>query len=132
MHERAVSAAGKTFWSYTRAFQSLNAKAVASHFHEPAMLITPRGVQALPNRSAVERAYAEIMAELKGTRYTRTEFSSVTEQRLSEDVVTLDGSGTWVDGAGKPYMPFGFTYTLRRAPDGWQIVVALIHAPHAR
>jgi hypothetical protein len=119
----------EVFWGYTRAFQALDPKAVAAFFHEPAMLITPRGARALPNTWAVERAYAEIMDELRGTSYARTEFSSASERRLDDELVAVTGNGTWVDRDGRRYMPFGFTYTLRWTELGYRIVIALVHAP---
>ena len=122
-----TSPAMEAFWSYTRAFQALDPKAVAAHFNEPALMITPRGVTALPNAAAVEQAYARIMAELPAQRYARTEFSAVEERRLGDDLTMLTGSGAWVDTAGQKFMPFGMTYTLRRAGERWRIVSAMIH-----
>ncbi len=43
----------------------------------------------------------------------------------------ITGWGTWVDHAGKGFMPFGLTYTLRHTKAGWKIVVALIHGAEA-
>jgi hypothetical protein len=129
MSQREPNPAIDTFWSYTRAFQALDAKAVATFFHEPAMMITARGVLALPNTWAVEHAYADIMDQLRGGLYASTEFSSVSERVLSDELVELAGNGTWVDREGRRYMPFGFTYTLRRTELGYRIVVALVHAP---
>jgi hypothetical protein len=54
------SSAVEAFRRYTQAFQSLDPLAVATHFNEPAMMITPQGVQALPNAAAVEKAYARV------------------------------------------------------------------------
>ena len=129
MNRREASPAIDIFWSYTRAFQAFDAKAVATFFHEPSMLVTPRGVLALPNTWAVEQAYAEIMDQLRGGPYASTEFSSARERVLSDELVELSGNGTWVDRDGRRYMPFGFTYTLRQTELGYRIVVALVHAP---
>jgi hypothetical protein len=129
MNQRETSPAIEVFWSYTRAFQAFDPKAVAAFFHEPAMLITPRGVLVLPNTWAVEQAYAEIMDQLRGGPYASTEFAGASERLLSDDLVELSGNGTWVDRDGRRYMPFGFTYTLRRIELGYRIVVALVHAP---
>lgn len=131
MNARQARPALDTFWSYTRAFQALDAKAVATFFHEPSMLITPRGVLALPNTWAVEQAYADIMDQLRGGPYASTEFSSASERMLSAELVEVSGDGTWVDRDGQRYMPFGFTYTLRRTELGFRIVVALAHAPRS-
>jgi ketosteroid isomerase-like protein len=126
------SPAIEAFRSYARAFQSLDPKAVATHFHEPALMITPRDVHALPNAAAVEQAYARVMAELPAQRYARTEFSQLEERRLGDDLTMLTGSGTWVDTSGKKFMPFGMTYVLRRASQHWRIVTAIIHGTDAK
>ena len=95
-------------------------------------MITPRGVNALPNAAAVEQAYARIMAELPAQRYARTEFSPIEERELGDDLTVLTGSGTWVDTSGKKFMPFGMTYTLRRTGQKWRIVSAMIHGADAK
>ena len=121
----------EAFESYTKAFQSLDPKAVAKHFHEPALMITPQGVKALATFEAVEREYGRIMAELPAQRYDHTEFLPLTERRLGDDLVLLTGGGSWIDKAGKKFMPFGMTYTMRRTGDDWRIVTAIIHAADA-
>lgn len=119
----------EAFRAYTRAFSALDARSAASHFAEPAILVTPRGVNALPDRAAVERAYAAIMAELPAQGYERTDFTDLRERRLTENLVEVSGKGSWIRKDGSPFMPFGLTYTLRRADDVWRIVVALVHEP---
>lgn len=128
LHSPAVEA----FWRYTKAFQSLDSQAIPPHFNEPAMMITPKGIQMLPNAAAIERAYASIMAELPAQRYSHTEFSPVEERRLGDDLTVLTGSGNWVDVDGRKFMPFGMTYTMRRTGSDWRIVVAIIHSADAK
>jgi hypothetical protein len=48
----------EAFGRYTQAFQALDARAVARHFHEPAFFITPKDVVSLPTAEAVEQTYA--------------------------------------------------------------------------
>ena len=132
MEKVQASPAVEEFWKYTKAFQALDSKAVAAHFNEPALMITPQGVNVLPDTAAVEQAYALIMAELPARGYARTEFSPIAERRLSDDLAMLTGSGNWVDKSGKKFMPFGMTYTLRRTGQSWRIVIAVIHSADAR
>jgi ketosteroid isomerase-like protein len=119
--------AAKVFQRYARAFQSLDPKAVAGHFNEPALLITPQGVVALSSAADVERAYARIMADLPALGYAGTEFSTVHERRLGDDLALVTGGGTWKKASGEKFMPFGMTYTFRRSGGTWRIVVAAIH-----
>ena len=127
-----ASPAVRAFWKYTEAFQALDPKRVSAHFHAPALMITPRGVETLPDTAAVEQAYSRIMQELPAQRYDRTEFSRIEERRLGEDLVSLTGSGTWVDFEGEKFMPFGMTYVLQRVGEDWRIVIAMIHSADAR
>ncbi len=117
------------FRQYAQAFASLDPRAVARHFNEPAMMITPEGVMALPTAAEVEQAYGRIMADLPALGYVRTEFSALTERRLGDDLALVTGSGVWKKATGEAFMPFGLTYTFRRSDDGWLIVVAAIHDP---
>ena len=123
-----TSGALEAFGRYTQAFQALDARAVAQHFHEPAFFITPRDVLALPTVEAVEQTYARVMADMPPD-YARTEFSPLSEHRLSDDLAMVSGDGVWKNAANEDLMPFGMTYTLRRSGQTWRIVVAAIHAP---
>jgi ketosteroid isomerase-like protein len=127
MQHNETGGALEAFRRYTEAFQALDARAVAQHFHEPAFFITPRDVLALPTLEAVEQAYARVMADMPPD-YARTEFSPLSEHRLSDDLAMVSGGGVWKNAANEDLMPFGMTYTLRRSGDTWRIVVATIHA----
>lgn len=116
------------FRQYTQAFQALDARAVAQHFHEPAFFITPKEVVSLPTIETVENTYARVMADMPPD-YVRTEFSPLSVHRLSDDLTMVSGSGAWKNAANADLMPFGMTYTLRRLGQTWRIVIATIHAP---
>jgi ketosteroid isomerase-like protein len=118
----------EAFRRYTQSFQALDARAVAQHFHEPAVFITPKEIVALPTVEAVEQAYAQVMANMPAD-YVRTEFSQLSAHRLSDDLAMVSGGGTWKNAADEDLMPFGMTYTLHRSGETWRIVVAAIHAP---
>jgi ketosteroid isomerase-like protein len=128
MQQEEPSDVVEAFRLYTKAFQALDARAVARHFHEPALFITPKDVRALPTTAAVEQAYAQVMADMPPD-YARTEFGALSVHRLGDDLAMVSGSGVWKTTANKDLMPFGMTYTLRRTGQAWRIVVAAIHAP---
>jgi ketosteroid isomerase-like protein len=115
------------FKLYTQAFGALDAQAVARHFHEPALLITPKEVIPLPTATTVEQTYARIMGDMPRD-YTRTEFRGLSARRLGDDLALVTGNGSWKNASNDDIMPFGMTYTLRRTADTWRIVVAAIHA----
>jgi ketosteroid isomerase-like protein len=129
MHENQTTGAIEEFQQYTQAFGALDAGAVAQHFHEPALLITPQGTVALPTRATVEQTYAGLMADLPARGYARTEFSPLSERRLSDDLAIVSGGGVWKNASDEALMRFGMTYTLRRTGQTWRIVVAAVHAP---
>jgi ketosteroid isomerase-like protein len=132
MHTIDTRGAIDEFRLYTRAFNALDPKAVAEHFHEPALLITPDDTIALPTRAAVEQTYRRIMAELPGRGYVRTEFTPLSERYLSDELAIISGGGSWKNAADEDFMRFGMTYTLRRTGDTWRIVVGAIHAPEGK
>jgi ketosteroid isomerase-like protein len=127
MQDNERSGVLEAFRRYTQAFQALDARAVAQHFHEPALFITPKEILAMPTVEAVERAYARVMADMPSD-YVRTEFSQLSAHRLSDDLAMVSGGGAWKNAANEDLMPFGMTYTLRRSGQTWRIVVAAIHA----
>src|SRR5262245_46967197 len=117
------------FRRYAEAFQTLDPSAIALHFYEPALMLTPDEVVALPNGAAVEQMYKRVMADLPARGYARTEFSGLAERRLSQDVSIVTGVGVWRKASGEELQRFGLTYTLRRAGPRWRIVVGAIHEP---
>jgi ketosteroid isomerase-like protein len=119
----------EAFRRYARDFQTLQASAVVSHFHRPAIMISPRGVVALPDSEAVEGMYRGVMADLVKSSYARTDFRNLSEQHLSNELALVTGSGVWVDTAGKQLSSFGLSYTFRFSEGRWRIVVATIHDP---
>jgi hypothetical protein len=92
-------------------------------------MIVPDRVTALPNAGAVEGAYARVMTELPARGYARTEFTDLTERRLSDGLSLITGNCVWKTAEGADIQWFGITYTFRRASGAWQIVVAAIHDP---
>jgi hypothetical protein len=131
MQTSAVGEALESFRRYAQAFQSLDAKAVARHFHEPSLLITPYGVAGLRTIAEVEQAYARLMADLPAQGYAGTEFSSLDEHRLNDDLAAVTGAGVWKKATGERFAPFGMSYTLRRVEGAWRIVVATIYRPQS-
>jgi ketosteroid isomerase-like protein len=128
MQQEKPSGVLEAFQHYTQAFQALDARAVARHFHEPAFFITPQDASALPTAAAVEQTYARVMADLPRD-YARTAFGPLSVHRLSDDLAMVSGGGAWKNAADEDLMPFGMTYTLRRTGQTWRIVVVAIHAP---
>lgn len=126
--QAATAPALAAFEAYARVFQALDPWAVAEHFHEPALMISPDGVTAAADRAAVARAYARVMARLPAQGYVRTHFSRLHARLLADDLAQVSGAGAWKTATGADLSHFGLTYTLRRVDARWRIVVAAIHA----
>lgn len=122
----------EAFRSYAAAFQKLDAKAVAAHFHEPSLLITPMGIFSTLTAAGVEEVYRGVMRDISARGYARTEFSTLSERRLADGLVSVTGNGVQLTASGEELQPFGVTYTLKRSVSGWRIVVAAIHEPERR
>jgi hypothetical protein len=69
MEKQRVGEALDSFRRYAQAFPSLDAKAVAQHFYEPSLLITPHAVAVLRPVAEVYKAYVRIMADSPTRRY---------------------------------------------------------------
>lgn len=119
----------ETFRSYAAAFQRLDARDVARHFHTPALLLAPHAVFPLESTAAVEETYRRVLGDAAAKGYARTEFSPLLERHLAEDLAVISGNGTWRKHSGEELQRFGVTYTLRKVEDDWRIVVAAIHDP---
>jgi ketosteroid isomerase-like protein len=132
MAEDEAREALDSFRLYAQAFQSLDPKAVARHFHEPSLLISPRGVAALRTIADVEQAYKHVMADLPAQGYAGTEFSSLDGRKLSDELAVVTGAGVWKKATGEEFAPFGMTYTMRRAEGTWRIVVATIYHSNSK
>jgi hypothetical protein len=115
------------FKRYTQAFQSLDPKAPGPCFHEPALMVSPDGVNVLRSAADVERAYRGVMARLPAMGYAKTTFLDLKAQRLSADLAVINGSGIWENAQGKTLSRFGMTYTFRLDAGAWKILTALIY-----
>jgi hypothetical protein len=124
------SSAIESFRGYAAAFQKLDAREVARHFHIPALLIAPHAVFPLPDAGAVEKEYRRVLGDAAAKGYARTEFSPLLERHLAEDLAVITGNGAWHKASGEELQRFGITYTLRQLQGEWRIVVAAIHDPH--
>ena len=121
----------ETFRRYTRAFESLEPRSMVPFLHQPALFISPQGVVVLSTPEEVERFFIPVMADLRGRGYRSSEFSGLTERALSADLTIVGGTAVWRTASGEVLRRFGLTYTLRRAAEGWKLVVATIHEPDA-
>jgi hypothetical protein len=117
----------EAFQEYAQAFQSLDPRAAAQHFHAPALMATPNGVSAVADASAAEQVYRGVMAELPAMGYARSVFPNLSGRRLSRDLAVVSGGCIWETASGKEIRRFDIMYTLCRTAGVWKILTALIY-----
>ncbi|ABS27470.1 hypothetical protein [Anaeromyxobacter sp. Fw109-5] len=103
--QKPGATAVETFRHYTEAFEALDPRAVAQHFHLPALLITRERVVALNSGAAVEEAYGRVMAGLPALGFAKAEFPSLVERRLSDALSVVTGLSIWEDASGAELHP---------------------------
>jgi hypothetical protein len=60
---------------YYNAFSTLDVQSILPYFHQPALLIGPLGVIAIPTPAAVIPIFGPVMEDLRQRRYRRSEWS---------------------------------------------------------
>lgn len=120
----------EAFHDYAADFGRLDARAVATHFHQPAMLVGPPGVSIFASHADVEAFYGKVMGDLRTRGYVRTDFGELREQRLDDGLAVVSGPGVWRAADGRALGDrFAMSYTFRRTGEGWRVLVAVIHRP---
>src|SRR5213594_1331738 len=76
---------------YYAAFSTLNIQAILPYFHQPALLIGPPGVIALPTLEAVLPIFAPVMQNLRARGYGRSELSRRKVKLLSANSALATG-----------------------------------------
>lgn len=68
-------AVNQVLTDYYKAFSTLTIQSILRYFHQPALLIGPSGVIALPTPEAVVPIFGPVMEGLRQREYHRSEFS---------------------------------------------------------
>jgi hypothetical protein len=112
---------------YYSAFSTLNIEAVLPYFHEPSMLIGPRGAFAATTHGLLATAITPVLEDLRGRGLGRTELSV-------RNLKLLSATAAWVEGVARRYKidgqkldQAGVTYVLYKAEAGWKIAVLIYH-----
>ena len=113
--------------NYYTAFSTLEVQAVWPYFHEPALLISPQGVFAVPGFEALATAFTPMMEGLRGREFGRSEFSLGYSQSLSASATLVSGVAIRYKRDGEELERAGVTYVLHKAEAGWKIAVIVLH-----
>ena len=112
---------------YYAAFSTLNIQAILPYFHQPALLIGPSGVIALPTPAAVLPIFTPVMQNLRTRGYGRSELSQRKVKLLSAKSALVSGIAVRYKSDGQELERVGITYMLHKTDDAWKFVVMVLH-----
>ena len=112
---------------YYKAFSTLNVQSILYYFHQPALLIGPPGVFALPTAEAVVPIFGPVMENLRQRGYLRSEFSLQQFRLLSATSALAMGAAIRYKTDGQEMERVGITYLLHKGDGGWKFAVMALH-----
>lgn len=112
---------------YYKAFSTLNVRSILRYFHQPALLIGPTGVIALPTPEAVIPIFGPVMENLRQRGYGRSELSLQEIRLLSATLAFATGAAIRYKTDGQEMERVGVTYLLHKADRGWKFAVMTLH-----
>lgn len=112
---------------YYKAFSTLTVKSILRYFYQPALLIGPSGVFALPTPEAVVPIFGPVMETLRQREYLRSEFSLQQLRLLSATSALATGVAIRYKTDGQEMERVGLTYLLYKGDSGWKFAVMALH-----
>ena len=112
---------------YYAAFSTLNIQAILPYFHQPALLIGPPGVIALPTPAAVLPIFTPVMQNLRARGYGRSELDQRKVKLLSAKSALASGIAVRYKSDGQELERVGITYMLHKTDDSWKFAVMVLH-----
>ena len=112
---------------YFRAFGKLDVQAILPYYLEPSVLITARGVAAMPTHAAMAAAFTPLMEGLRARGYARSELTTLHMKRLSATATLVSGVAVCYKADGQELERTGVTYVLHKTDNGWKIAVTVGH-----
>jgi ketosteroid isomerase-like protein len=112
---------------YYKAFSTLSVQSILSYFHQPALLIGPSGVIALPTAGAMVPIFGPVMENLRQREYRRSEFSQQELRILSATSALATGVAIRYKTDGQEMERVGLTYLLHKGDSGWKFAVMTLH-----
>ena len=112
---------------YYKAFSTLTVQSILRYFHQPALLIGPSGVIALPTAEAVVPIFGPVMENLRQREYGRSEFSLQQLRLLSATSALAMGVAIRYKTDGQEMERVGVTYLPHKGDSGWKFAVMTLH-----
>ena len=112
---------------YYAAFSTLTIQAILPYFHQPALLIGPPGVIALPTPAAILPIFTPVMQNLRARGYGRSELDQRKVKLLSAKSALASGIAVRYKSDGQELERVGITYVLHKRDDAWKFAVMVLH-----
>ena len=126
---RDEAAIVETFRNYVQSFQSLEPRALVPYFQLPCLFISDQGVRVMANAGELQAFIAQLMENLKGRGFARSEVADMRVSRMSENIALVSVRRIRHKVDGSELERLGETYTLRKIDDGWKLSAAMVHDP---
>jgi hypothetical protein len=120
-------AARQMLSDYYNAFSTLDVQSILPYFHQPALLIGPLGVIAIPTPAAVVPIFGPVMENLRQRKYGRSELSLQQFKLLSATSALAVGAAIRYKDDGQELERVGLTYLLHKGNDIWKFAVMVLH-----
>jgi hypothetical protein len=112
---------------YVKAFETLEASAVAPFYQLPCTFIRPDGVWVVSDDATAATLAAHLIDHARSQGYRRTETCDLEVRRLASELAMMTGVFVRHNAAAEEIGRSGFTYLVRRDDNSWKIVVAIAH-----
>jgi len=117
---------------YVKAFETLEASAVAPFYQLPCTFIRPDGVWAVSDDATAVTLAAHLIDHARSQGYRRTETRDLEVRRLAAELAMMTGIFVRYNAAAEEIVRSGFTYVVRKDNSSWKIVVAIAHDANPR
>ena len=122
--EAAVS---RVLADYYRVFSRLEIEAIVPYFHEPALLIFPTAVIAVPTSAELAAVFGRTMEDLRARGYGRSEFLMREFRQLGTAAASATGVAVRYRVDGQELERVELTYMLWKAEADWRIAMMTLH-----
>ena len=112
---------------YYKVFSTLDVQSILTYFHQPALLIGPLGVIAIPTPAAVVPIFGQVMEDLRQGKYRRSEFSLQQFKLLSATSALAAGVAIRYKADDQELERVGVTYLLHKGNDSWKFAAMVLH-----
>ena len=111
------------FEQYRDAFNRLDGDAIANLFCVPSGIVSDRGLTAWQSRESIVENMVALCALYRANGYRRAHFQPNQFISQGTDFAVADVAWTIEREAGAEPWHFHTTYNLRRAAEGWRVVL---------